>query len=381
METNQKIKILLVDDRKENLSSLEAILAKQEYAFILANSGSEALKILLTQHDFALILMDIKMPIMDGFETAQLIRRKDYLKHIPIIFITAMQKTPENIFQGYLSGAVDYIVKPIVPEILKAKVAVFADLYSMSKELIVQGELLKAINSELSKRTEDLLLVNKELESFSYSVSHDLRTPLRAVNGYAQMLNEDYGTKLDAEGKRIIETIRYNAVKMGTLIDELLAFSQIGRKELQKAEIDMNKLTKEVLAELNISNTHTAKINFSKLHKVKADYGLLKQVMFNLISNAVKYSSKKEHPLVEIYSEEKKNEIVFFVKDNGTGFDMKYYDKLFGVFQRLHKQNEFEGVGVGLAIIQRIIVKHGGKVWAKGKVNEGATFNFSLTIN
>ena len=170
-------------------------------------------------------------------------------------------------------------------------------------------------------------------------------------------------------------------MSMGTLIDELLTFSRLGRKEVQKKEIDMNELTKSVLIELNKSITHIAKIKTGNLHKIKADDGLLKQVMFNLISNAVKYSSKKQNPLIEIFSEEKKDEVIFSIKDNGVGFDMKYYDKLFGVFQRLHKQNEFEGVGVGLAIVQRIIAKHGGKVWAEGKTDEGATFNFSLPKN
>lgn len=242
------------------------------------------------------------------------------------------------------------------------------DDYSYEKEKV------ETVNNDLSS-------VNKELDAFTYSVSHDLRAPLRAINGYAQMLNEDYGTKLDEEGKRIIETIRNNAIKMATLIDELLAFSRLGRKELQKMEINMNELTKATITELNKSIAHTAKINIGKLHKVKADYGLLQQVMFNIISNAIKYSSKKEHPFVEIFSEQKNDEVIFSVKDNGAGFDMRYYDKLFGVFQRLHKQNEFDGVGVGLAIVQRIIAKHGGKVWAEGKVNEGAQFNFSLTIN
>lgn len=234
--------------------------------------------------------------------------------------------------------------------------------------------------TERKKAEEQLLAANKELEAFSYSVSHDLRAPLRAVNGYAQMLIEDYGTKIDEEGKRITESIRYNALKMGILIDELLKFSRLGRKELEMREINMNEVVKIILAELNNSITHTANIKIGKLHNVKADYSLLYQVMFNLISNAVKYSSKKGHPLVEIFSEEKNGEIIFSVKDNGAGFDMKYYDKLFGVFQRLHRQNEFDGVGVGLALVQRIIAKHGGKVWAEGKVNEGAQFNFSLTI-
>lgn len=242
-------------------------------------------------------------------------------------------------------------------------------------------EELESHTLQLKEKVDQLEAVNKELEAFSYSVSHDLRAPLRAVNGYAQMLNEDYGTKLDEEAKRIIETIKNSATIMATLIDELLAFSRLGRKELQKREVDMNQLTKATLIELNKSITHTAKINIGKLHKVKADYGLLQQVMLNLISNAIKYSSKKEHPVVEIFSELVNNEVIFSVKDNGAGFDMRYYDKLFGVFQRLHKQREFDGVGVGLAIVQRIIAQHGGKVWAEGKVNEGAIFKFSLTLN
>ncbi len=249
-----------------------------------------------------------------------------------------------------------------------------------------KGELTKMMGivfdiNERKKAEEQLKAVNKELEAFSYSVSHDLRAPLRAVNGYAEMLNEDYEAELDEEGKRIIQAIRYNTAKMGTLIDDLLAFSQLGRKEMKKTKIDMNELTEGVLSEMNKSVSHKAKISIGELQSVKADYGLLHQVMFNLISNAIKYSSKKENPIVEIFSEMKDGEIIFSVKDNGAGFDMKYADKLFGVFQRLHSQEEFEGTGVGLAIVQRVIAKHSGRIWAEGKVNEGATFKFSLTIN
>ena len=168
---------------------------------------------------------------------------------------------------------------------------------------------------------------------------------------------------------------------MGTLIDNLLDFSRLGRKDVNKTDIDMNELTEGVLIEMNKSGSYKAKIKIGKLHRVYADYGLLHQIMFNLISNAVKYASKKEKPVVEISSEEKNGEIIFAVKDNGAGFDMRYVDKLFGVFQRLHSQDEFEGIGVGLAIVQRVIAKHNGRVWAKGKVNEGATFYFSLTVN
>jgi PAS domain S-box-containing protein len=228
---------------------------------------------------------------------------------------------------------------------------------------------------------EQLQMVNKELEAFSYSVSHDLRAPLRAVNGFAQMLKEEYSSKLDEEGKRILDVIKYNANKMGTLIDELLSFSRLGRKELQRTSVQMNMLVTDVLSEVGKSLPHSAEINLGQLHNIKGDQGLIRQVMVNLISNAVKYSYKKQNPVVHILSENKNGEIIFSVKDNGAGFDMRYANKLFGVFQRLHSQDEFEGTGVGLAIVQRIVTKHGGKVWAEGKINEGATFNFSLPAN
>lgn len=233
---------------------------------------------------------------------------------------------------------------------------------------------------EIKNTNKQLETINKEMESFSYSVSHDLRAPLRAINGYARILDEDYGTQLDKEGKRLIETICYNATKMGVLIDELLAFSRLGRKEIQKSTINMDKLVEGVVTEFNNSVSNQAEIKTNKLHNVQGDYELMFQVMINLISNAIKYSSKKKHPLVEIVSEQKNDEIIFSVKDNGAGFDMQYANKLFGVFQRLHTEQEFEGIGVGLAIVQRIIVKHKGKIWAEGKVNEGATFSFSLPI-
>ncbi|MDP2388154.1 MAG: PAS domain S-box protein [Bacteroidota bacterium] len=235
--------------------------------------------------------------------------------------------------------------------------------------------------TEHKKAEQQLQAVNKELEAFSYSVAHDLRAPLRSVNGYAEMLNEDYGNVLDGEGKRLIETIKQNAAKMGLLIDDLLAFSRLGRKQLQKTKTDMTALTNEVLAEVKQSITHQPQVIINKLHDVMGDYSLLYQVMFNLISNAVKYSSKKESPLIQLSSEIKNNEVVFSVKDNGAGFDMRYVGKLFGVFQRLHTNKEFEGTGIGLATVYRIITKHEGKMWAEGKVDEGAAFYFTLPLN
>jgi signal transduction histidine kinase len=228
---------------------------------------------------------------------------------------------------------------------------------------------------------EQLRNTNKELEAFSYSVSHDLRAPLRAVHGYAQIMREDYESILDEEGKRILEAIKSNAKKMGALIDDLLAFSRLGRKEIQETKIDMNQLVDEVVIGINNSITHHAKIYVASLHSIRGDNVLLYQVVFNLVSNAIKYSSKKSEPEIKISSEKKEGALVFSVSDNGAGFEMAYADKLFGVFQRLHTQNEFEGTGVGLAIVHRIIEKHGGKVWAEGNVGEGAAFFFMLPEN
>ena len=235
--------------------------------------------------------------------------------------------------------------------------------------------------NDITKRKqgeEQLLALNIELEAFSYSVAHDLRAPLRSVHGYAGMLGEDFGKVLDKEGMRIVEIIKHNSSKMGQLIDDLLAFSRLGRKEIQPGKIDMNALTRAVLVEINKSVVHQAQIVTDHLHPIWGDYSLFFQVMFNLISNAIKYSSKTEGPLIRISSEEKNGELVFTTKDNGAGFDMKYAHKLFGVFQRLHKDREFEGTGIGLAIVSRIIAKHGGKIWAEGKLNEGAVFYFTL---
>ncbi|MFY9310006.1 MAG: ATP-binding protein [Bacteroidia bacterium] len=241
--------------------------------------------------------------------------------------------------------------------------------------------VLSANVTERKKAEEQLQEANKELESFSYSVAHDLRTPLRSLHGYAEMLSQDYENVLDEEAKRIIGNIKYNASKMGRLIDDLLSFSRLGRKEVQLRKINMSELTKDVVNEINKSVSHKADIHIDSLHEVMADYSLLFQVMVNLLSNAIKYSSKREKPIIQISSEAKNDEIIFSVKDNGAGFDMKYISKLFSVFQRLHTEREFEGTGVGLAIVHRIITKHGGKIWAEGKVDNGATFYFTLLKN
>lgn len=221
--------------------------------------------------------------------------------------------------------------------------------------------------------------LNKELEAFSYSVSHDLRAPLRSINGYTKIIQEDYDLVLDAEGKRLLNVIIRNAGKMEKLIDELLQFSKVGRKEMVRTNVDMNKIIEDVRQGLvESAQAGTAEFVIQRLHVCTADPEMIRQVWENLISNAIKYSSRKEHPKIEITSELSESQITYAIKDNGAGFDMNYAEKLFQVFQRLHRAQDFDGVGVGLAIVHRIVSRHGGKVWAEGKVNEGASFYFTI---
>lgn len=257
----------------------------------------------------------------------------------------------------------------------------------MEMEIFLRSEEIRKINTELEQRARQLEetnrqleTVNKELNSFTYSVSHDLRAPLRAIDGYSKMLEEDYGPKLDKEGLRLLDRIQQNARKMGTLIDDLLVFSKLGRKEIQKSEVNMKLLLEEVINEVKPSES-TVEIQIGEILSVPADYSLIRQVMINLISNAIKYSSLKDRPTVLIQSEKREGENIYSIKDNGVGFEMEYAHKLFGVFQRLHSNEEFEGTGVGLAVVQRIIHKHGGNVWAESEPGKGATFYFSLPLN
>lgn len=239
-------------------------------------------------------------------------------------------------------------------------------------------EEIRQLNIDLKKNVVQLQETNKELESFSYSVSHDLRAPLRAINGFAQIITNKYGVEFDGELNRLFGVVKNSAVKMGNLIDDLLQFSRVGRAAVSKSTVNFYDLAKEVLNEFEIDKKYNINVSIDSSLNIDVDRSMLKQVFINLISNAIKYSSKKEEPKIEIACAEKKEEYIFSVEDNGAGFDMKYAGKLFGVFQRLHNESEYEGTGVGLSIIHKIITKHYGRVWAEGKVDRGATFYFSI---
>ena len=235
------------------------------------------------------------------------------------------------------------------------------------------------LEKRVQERTQELESVNKELESFSYSVSHDLRAPLRAIHGYMNILTDEYTNKFDAEAIRLTTIIMNNTQKMGRLIDDLLAFSQLGRKELIRTQTSMTQMVLNICEEQErLESSRSIEFIVQELPDALVDTVTMRQAWVNLLSNAVKYTRNRENAIIEVGSTEGEDEQMYYIKDNGAGFDMLYYDKLFGVFQRLHSQKEFEGTGVGLAIVQRIISRHGGKVWAEGRPDGGATFYFTL---
>lgn len=316
----------------------------------------------------------VTRPILDmASVTQRVVEKRD--------FSLRMMKTTEDEI-GYLAESFN----DMLAEVGRRSEALEAANQSLAREISEREHAqqeTQRLNAELeqrvAERTAQLEASSKELEGFSYSVSHDLRAPLRAVAGYSQMLLEDHLEQLEPEAQRKLNVIQDEARRMGVLIDELLAFSRLGRKAMQIAEVDMTGLARTTYDGLNGQSPGTkAEFRLGTLPKARGDRVLLGQVWANLISNAVKFSSKREKPLVEVSAISDEKEHVYFVRDNGAGFDPRYQAKLFGVFQRLHKSSEFPGTGVGLALVQRIVVRHGGRVWADSRLDEGATFYFTL---
>jgi light-regulated signal transduction histidine kinase (bacteriophytochrome) len=400
------IKILLVDDKRENLLSLQVILADQGYEFVEAASGKDALRILLKSQDFAIILMDVQMPLMDGFETAELIRQSDKLKHVPIIFLTANMNSAEYIFKGYQSGAVDYMIKPLSREILQAKVKVFTELFKKNMELRIKEEETNALNSmilkandelakqyaEIEKHADELKIKNDELQAFTYISSHDLQEPLRKIQTFSNIILTKEYENMSESGKAKFERILYSTARMRELIDSLLAFSRtnIGERKFEKT--DLNTIIQDVKETLSENILEKKAVITTDFHGfVDIIPFQFTQLMVNLITNSLKFSRDDIPMCIEIKSriangaELNNDKLVqelqychISFQDNGIGFEPAYSDKIFGVFQKLHGREKYEGTGIGLAIVKKIVENHNGIVSAIGEPMNGAQFNIFI---
>jgi two-component system sensor histidine kinase/response regulator len=380
-----RVNILLVDDQPANLVALEAMLEDLGQNLVRADSGLEALKRLLSD-DFAVILLDVKMPEMDGFETAELIRQRDRSRHTPILFLTAGDTTQTQAVRGYAVGAVDYLVKPVVPEFVRSKVAVFVELAKKNELLRRQAALLAQSEQaavELAETRAELVRElehkNRELESFSYAVSHDLRAPLRRIDSFSRAILESQGKRLDDEGRKFLGRVREASQQMSQLIDDVLYLSRVTRAELRDQEVDLSEVAALVVGRLQEGQPNRRmEVKIRPGVVVTGDGQLLKIALENLLQNAWKFTGKQADPRIEFGVTQTSGEPTYFIRDNGAGFEMTYAPRLFGPFQRLHSQQDFPGNGIGLATVQRIIHRHGGKVWAEGLVGQGATFYFTL---
>jgi PAS domain S-box-containing protein len=514
-----KVSILIVDDRPEKLLALEACLSSLGENIVRAQSGNEALKRLL-QQEFAVILLDVSMPGMDGFETASLIRQRPRTQHVPIIFVTSIHESDKHIFKGYSLGAVDYILSPIVPDVLRTKVSVFVDLYKKAEQIRRQGEQLRklqeaehkrelaevedrletetkrnrfftlaldllaiadfegrflqlnpvwermlgfseeelkaktgldfvhpqdraamaeqldhlrngncttyfegryrckdgsyrwlgwtaapfvsekliyifardittrkqheaaieGLNSQLEYRVQQLTEANGELEAFNYTISHDLRSPLRSMQGFAQALIEDCCDKLDDMGKSYTRRIMTSSQYMDTLLQDLLKYSRLSRTEMDRTEVDVESLLSEVIESLNreIDEKHARIEVRPPLLHVCANLATLKQVLANLISNALKFVDSDRSPHIRIHSEEHENWVRIWVEDNGIGIAPEHQEKVFGLFERLHNVTTYPGTGVGLAIVRKGMERMGGRVGLVSDPGQGSRFWLEL---
>ena len=388
MMTGEKTKILMVDDEPKNLLALEAVLDSLGLDLVKAHSGNEALRCLI-KDDFAVILLDVQMPDMDGFECAALIRAREKSRYSPIVFMTALGKTEAEMFRGYEAGAVDYLLKPFSPEVLRHKVSVLVELFQKTAEIKRLNKELQSANAGLEKRVSertsaleqrstDLSRSNQELAQFAAVASHDLQEPLRTLSTYLQLVRENNLAKFNVQDKEFMEVVLDSAKRMRQLINALLAFSQVGQGERKLIKVDCAQLVEKTLTALKqVIDKQGAKVSVGSLPTVSAEPVLLGQVFQNLIENALKFHNGAAAS-VEVTAHESEGNWVFGVKDNGIGISPEHFEKVFKLFQRLHTRDDYPGTGLGLSICKKAVERQGGKIWVESIPGQGATFSFSI---
>ncbi len=364
-------RLLIVDDEIAQMRALCDTLQMEGYTTQGFGSARQALSV-LKPGEFDLVLTDLMMPEMDGIGLINAARSVDAT--LGAIVMTG-HGTIDTAVQAMQGGALDYILKPFKLNVILPVISRALDVQRLRRENA-------ALQERERQRSEELAAAYQDLESFSYSISHDLRAPLRAVDNFAQMLAEDFADKVGEEGRRIIDVIRGASQKMDQLIVGLLEFSRAGRQALERDRIDMTALADVAAAEVVTAYTGPKPcIEIGELPDIDGDATVMRQVWCNLIGNALKYSAKRADPKITVSGRIDNGEAVYQVEDNGAGFDMRFADNLFGVFQRLHRAEEFTGTGVGLAIVQRIVTRHGGRIWARGTPDVGACFQFAIPLS
>lgn len=390
-------KILIVDDKPENLLALESILHETEAEIIKANNGPEALKATL-HHEFALVIMDVKMPEIDGYELAELIRGRNKTRHLPIIFLSAVYSDEFHVFKGYKSGAVDFITKPFKQEILLDKVMIFLELDIQKRqlqELVVElknsntqlkmlNERLnhevaerKQVEEQLQRYTSELQEANEELSQYAYVVSHDLKAPLRAIHNYAEFLREDLEGSLGDDQKAYLDGLNHAVQEANMLIEDILVLSRVGRQNIGFEPVEVGTFLRSLITSLDLPDDVEVLME-DDWPTITTEPVLLRQIFQNLISNAVKFNTLSPKRIDLGWRLVEDNCYEFFVHDNGIGIDPGHQEKIFRVFERLHTKDEFEGTGIGLAIVKKAVGKLGGTVRVKSQLGEGSTFFVTL---
>jgi signal transduction histidine kinase len=398
-------RVLAVEDSATQAEALRFILSSEGFDVEVAADAEQALG-RLAATPFDLVLSDIVMPGMSGYDLCRRIKQDQRTQDLPVILLTTLSD-PLDIIQGLESGADNFITKPYEPEHLLARIKAMlanrhlraegergegVEILFLGKKFVISSDkeqilhLLLSIfedtvrtNRELQQSQARLANANRELETFSYSVSHDLRAPLRSIAGFSQALAEDEADRLDERGHDYLRRIQGASLRMSQLIDDLLALARVSRGELQRGSTKLGDLARATAEVLQATDpARPVQWLIAPELRANADARMLKIVLENLLSNAWKFTRKRPEARIEVGQEGRGAERVYYVRDNGAGFDMNHADKLFAPFQRLHTTADFEGTGVGLATVQRIIHRHGGRIWAESAVGQGATFYFTL---
>jgi signal transduction histidine kinase len=367
-DQEEKVNILLVDDRPDKLLAVETILAELGQNVVKARSGQEALRYLL-QSEFAVILLDVNMPGLDGFETAALIRQRKKSEHTPIIFLTAVSDTETHVSRGYSLGAVDYILAPVLPDVLRTKVSVFVELHKKNQQI-------RSLNEQLQNRITQLTETNQALEEFTYSIAHDLRAPLRAMLGFSRALLEDYGEKLDATGQEFANRIVISAKRMDDLIQDLLSYSRLSRDQIKLGPVKLDVALEEALKQCEAQvREKEAEIRVETLlSEVCAHKGVLVQMLANLLSNSLKFVDTGVKPCVRVWAEEADSWVRLSIQDNGIGIASEHHQRIFRVFERLHSTEQYPGTGIGLANVSKAAERMGGRVGVESQPHQGSRF-------